>query len=370
MKVSIVGLNRFRSPSGVCISIRNFIECIQSVDYIDQIELIIGSWQVEYYANTLKVFENSKVSILQIDLPNTSYHRNKWFLFELRKTVIQANAVILGYPIPALSLKKPTITVLHDLYPFDYPSNFGFPNVLINQFLFFINLFITDAYLCVSKFTMGRLKRRFQLITRTKYIVNIYNYVPCKSIPQSPRLHKNDYWLCVAQHRKNKNIDLIIEAFSTYKLENRTNRLDLVIIGPNGPETNYLKALIDKNDIDLNVVFLSNLSDLALINYYQHSQITINASSIEGFGLPLIEACYYGNKIVASDILVYNELARCVPFFSLVDSPVVNLLKKIYETLDADYVKPVLNSELGKDTISRQISSLILETLKRNKAIY
>jgi hypothetical protein len=175
MKASVIGLNRFTSPSGVCISIRNFIQCLQEIDIVKNVELIIGSWQADYYIYTLAVLDNSKVKITLIDIPNTSFSRNKWFFVGLNKTVRSSDLVLLGYPIPLMGLNKPIITILHDLYPFDYPLNFGFPNVLINQLLFLVNLFATNSYLCVSMATQSSLSKRFKALVKNKRIANIYN---------------------------------------------------------------------------------------------------------------------------------------------------------------------------------------------------
>jgi glycosyltransferase involved in cell wall biosynthesis len=360
MTVLVVGLNRFNSPSGVCISIRNFIQCLQEIISVEEVVLIIGAWQSQYYVKTLSVLENSKVRLKVIDIPNNSFSRNKWFFVGLNKIVNPCDVVLLGYPIPALRLKKPTITVLHDLYPFDYPRNFGFPNFLLNQLLFLVNLFATDSFICVSKATETSLKRRFSSFLMAKKVINIYNYVPFKEVASSVRVLQNRYWLCVAQHRKNKNIEIVVEAFREFQTEQADS--ELVIVGSEGPETAKLKALIAKYDLGSKVHFLRNISDESLINLYEHASIIISASSIEGFGLPLIEGCYYGKRNVATKIPVYEELVKFVPLFSLEKTPVKNLLAVVNEALSVSYVKPLLNPALSKQVITEQLESVILAT--------
>jgi glycosyltransferase involved in cell wall biosynthesis len=169
--------------------------------------------------------------------------------------------------------------------------------------------------------------------------------------------------LCVAQHRKNKNIDIIIETFYLHQLEHDVSELDLVIVGSQGPETLKLQKLIEDYNLGGKVCFLQNISDDMLVNLYQHASLIVNASSIEGFGLPLIEACYYGKKCVATKIPVYEELVKLVPLFSLEKTPVENLLAVIKKTLEVNYVKPILNPNLSKQVITSRLSDLITTTV-------
>ncbi|WP_139112359.1 glycosyltransferase, partial [Acidithiobacillus thiooxidans] len=55
--------------------------------------------------------------------------------------------------------------------------------------------------------------------------------------------------------------------------------------------------------------WLENASDSLLIELYKQSSVLLAASFAEGFGLPLIEAAYYGLPIIARDIPIFHEVA-------------------------------------------------------------
>ena len=63
--------------------------------------------------------------------------RNLWYYNQLPAIVrrLKETVVHFAYPAPVNrhALGCPAVVTLHDLYPYDIPSNFGFPKVLFNR---------------------------------------------------------------------------------------------------------------------------------------------------------------------------------------------------------------------------------------------
>ena len=72
-----------------------------------------------------------------VQLRPGTLHRNFWYWSELPAIARQFNADLVHISYPSLvnrnAFSCPTVVSLHDLYPFDIPSNFGFPKVLFNR---------------------------------------------------------------------------------------------------------------------------------------------------------------------------------------------------------------------------------------------
>ena len=115
------------------------------------------------------------------------------------------------------------------------------------------------------------------------------------------------FLLCVAQHRKNKNLDLIIDAYCK-ALERGVihQSMRLVIVGSDGPETPRLRPMMERNK---GVQSLSAIPEEELVDLYRSCDALICASSIEGFCLPVAEALSFSRRVVCSDIPILREVA-------------------------------------------------------------
>jgi len=106
----------------------------------------------------------------------------------------------------------------------------------------------------------------------------------CASLTQ--KKHREHRYLVVSRLEKNKNLELIIEAFNKSKRK-------LVIVG-NGRQDRYLKRISNNN-----IEFLGFISDDSLIDLYATSKALIVAAQDEDFGLSVIESLSQGTPVVA-----------------------------------------------------------------------
>ena len=144
---------------------------------------------------------------------------------------------------------------------------------------------------------------------------------------------KKPYFLCVAQHSKNKNIDWVIDIYVKFNSSQKFN-YDLVIIGANGSETKFLKQMVEHYKINNQVHFLSNLNFETLIGYYQNCEMFLLLSSNEGLGIPLVEALFYSKCIICSNIPVFNEIDQeNVNFVKINDKSIDLLTLKMLDNL-------------------------------------
>ncbi len=220
MHILIVALHRPSKPTGVCRHAANLAQCLADTDQVTQVTLIVGAWQKNYFET---FFSSPKIKLIAIDIKNSSFVRNLWFLFGLPNLVnsLHPDVVYMSFPFPFLRplFSSPVVSTIHDLYPYENPEVFGYPNVIFNRLFLRQCIANSDGLVCVSQSTFSSLKTYFPTIDLHKPVTVIYNYVDFDGItPQQPVEINVDkatsFLLCVSQHRKNKNIDLLIEAFS------------------------------------------------------------------------------------------------------------------------------------------------------------
>ncbi len=103
------------------------------------------------------------------------------------------------------------------------------------------------------------------------------------------------FLLCVAQHRQNKNLLLLLRVFRTLLLTNRLSAgARLVIIGVPGPQTKPMQRFLALTQLQDRVSLLNGLSDEEVQWCYRNCNLLVAPSVVEGFGLPVAEALLLG----------------------------------------------------------------------------
>ena len=116
-------------------------------------------------------------------------------------------------------------------------------------------------------------------------------------------------------------------------LEQREARL--LIIGRNGWQNEEFKQLLQQDAaLREHVLWVEDASDVELHWAYRHAAALIAASIDEGFGLPLVEAAYFGVPILCSDIPIFREVAQgYADYFKVMDED--DLAAKLSAWMDA-----------------------------------
>ncbi|MBF2708190.1 glycosyltransferase family 4 protein [Flavobacterium soyangense] len=229
-----------------------------------------------------------------------------WEQIELQTYVLKNNALLISFCNTAPLFIKNQIVTIHDLCFRVHPEWFS------KSFAFFYN-FLIPQLVRVSKgiITVSNVSKQ-ELIKELNVpedkITVIYNAVASVfEIVNSFKLSKSespipfDYILSVSSHHPRKNFERLVKAFKLIKQDN----LKLCIIGNMNKNFNSTEL-----EIEDNVIYLQNISDCELIEYYKHSKLFVFASIYEGFGIPIIEALKVGVPICISDIPVFHEICQ------------------------------------------------------------
>lgn len=344
MHILIAALHRPTDPTGVCRFAANLARCLLDRDEISQITIAIGKWQEHYFEGLIET-QSDKIKLIRIDIKNTSLSRNRWFLFGLPKLArqYQADRVHLSFPLPFLrsQFPCPVVATIHDLYPYQFPENFGYKQAIFNQLFLRWCIHQSDGLTCVSKTSLESLHQYFPKIKKkSKPTAVIYNFVDFSQVRTSPSLDfqkrfEFPFILCVAQHRKNKNIDLLIKTYDALKLQNKIDPTTrLVLVGSSGPETNSLLKLIHERSLESSVIMLSSIDDQQLCWLYQHCLIFVMPSSLEGFCIPVVEALFFSCKVICSNIPIFQEIGNtdCI-YFDLTGDLIHNLSQGMQNVL-------------------------------------
>jgi glycosyltransferase involved in cell wall biosynthesis len=322
VKVAVALTSSSGQLSGVQRHAINLARCLLMRDEITAVHLIAAPWQQAFVCDTMPRDADARLHLHAARVHNSSVSRNMWYYRELPRVAAQLDVDIvhLGYPTPLHggAYHCPTVVTLHDLYPYDVPENFGFPKVLFNRLVLRQCLRGVDAIACVSESTLARLEGVEPRLALAKAVV-IYNCVQSQSrvsaLSPLSQWNGEPFLLCVAQHRRNKNILFLLRVFERLLRAGRiADGTRLVIVGIPGPETHAILRYLAKAKIADRVILLNGLSEEELQWCYHNTRLLLAPSLVEGFGLPVAEALLAGCPVICSDIPAFRELGgdRCL----------------------------------------------------------
>jgi glycosyltransferase involved in cell wall biosynthesis len=315
MKILISAASFSSRISGLQRHAFNVVRCVLQLQEISAVHVVVAPWQ-SALAKDAGFGPDPRLTVHTGEMERSPLSRNLWYYRELPKLAarVQADVVHLTYPMPVdgAAFACPTVVTLHDLYPYEIPQNFGFPKVIFNRVVLQQCLRNVDAIACVSDITDVLLRRYAPAATGRK-ATRIYNCVEaeplCAIESPIPGWQGEPFLLCVAQHRRNKNIPLLLRTFARL-LQRRDidSKMKLLVIGIAGPESRGIYRLVSDLHLDERVHFLEGLPEPDLQWCYGRCEALVTPSITEGFGLPVAEALLAGCRVVCSDIPAFREV--------------------------------------------------------------
>lgn len=320
MKVLIAAASFPTKISGIQRHAFNVVRCLLLQPEVTSLHIVVAPWQTELVAQAA-LPKDVRLFVHVGKMNRGSMSRNLWHYSELPRIADQLDVDIthFSYPVPihASAYRCPTVVTLHDLYPFEIPSNFGFPKYIFNRVVLRQSLRRADSIACVSESTFLKL-RDYTPHDVWRKSIRIYNCVEqqpaCSSHSPIPRWGGEPFLLSIAQHRRNKNIPLLIKAFEWLRRSGQIEKnTRLVIVGISGPETSVIQRLIASLKLDDAIQLLEGLSESDLQWCYANCEVLVAPSIAEGFGLPVAEGILAGCRVVCSDIPAHREIgdANC-----------------------------------------------------------
>lgn len=370
MKILVAAASFASNISGIQRHALNLARCLLTRPEIRSICFVVAPWQ-KALINAAASVPDPRFTICVVDMERNSLGRNRWYYRDLPKIAkrLDADVVHLTYPTPVntTAYSCQTVVTLHDLYPYEIPRNFGFPKVFFNRMVLKQCLRGVDAIACVSDATM-MLLRKYCASTRRK-CERIYNCVASEDLAGEEAApagwQESPFLLCIAQHRRNKNIPLLVRTYDRLlRLSQISSEMRLVIVGIEGPVTPGLRRLLSKLRLETRVHLLEGLTEAELRWCYRRCTALVAPSITEGFGLPVAEGLLAGCRIVASDIPAHREIAgdRCT-LVRLGSGAEEELASAIRTALRSPKPQPIALAQLSAPVLGEQYVELYRQLL-------
>jgi len=223
-----------------------------------------------------------------------------------RFDIIHANQIAAIFSFFRYILKKPFVLTIHDLYWDQWKKYYNFPFYYMGKFL---ELFCSKLYynriITVSQESERKIKR-LGFSARIDIIPNGIDFDSINKI----KTKKGKHIVYVGRLVNYKNVDKLIMAMR--EVNKVFPDIELHIIG-SGNEKQSLEKMAKTNGI--NARFFGYLSEEEKIKEIKSAMAFVSMSSMEGFGIVLMEAMACGTPVIAKKLPAYNDF--CTPTNSL-----------------------------------------------------
>lgn len=228
----------------------------------------------------------------------------------LYKLFINKETLILNMNqlMPNVLCAKSSIMIIHDIMPLEYPEYWPLLHKYYKYYLGYM-LKRCKAIITVSDTTKFKINQFYEISTNK--ITTIYNGIKFDDEDLSDVEQNQDSpFIYIGADLPNKNLELLTEIFS--KVD---DSICLNMIGGCCKNERVVKAAKQNKNIRL----LGFVSEGELKKQYQNCKALVYPSISEGFGLPLVEAMWYGKPIIVADRDYAREVCKdySVTFFDI-----------------------------------------------------
>tara|TARA_B100000242_G_scaffold285944_1_gene250967 strand:- start:8674 stop:9726 length:1053 start_codon:yes stop_codon:yes gene_type:complete len=229
--------------------------------------------------------------------------------------------------------------------------------------LILYSIFNCNKNLMVSKLEIKNLTKTYpKLKNKIIYFPHSYDSELCKFEDSTKEKNSTLNILNIAwsskQNLKRKNIIFIIKAF--HILSKKYKNIKLILLGRKGDGYDLLKKEILNLNLVKKVVLVPDATYQEKVKYMKNSNIYVQPSLYEGFGLAILEAMSIGLPVVVTDAGEIKNLVDDCGFY--VDP---YSIYDLVEVLDLLIRKPKLRSEYSLKSVGRSL--LFSNEAKRTK---
>lgn len=245
-----------------------------------------------------------------------------WTMIRLSLEMILKAPDILFVPahiIPLISPKN-TITTIMDVGFISRPEIYPKKELKYHKFGLQQAIKKAKIILTISEFTKQEMIDLCGIDPNRIKVINLgFDSGIFKKIEDRGRINKvlgkysiptdSQYFLYVGRLEEKKNTPGLVEAFGKLLKENQGIKHKLVLAGAPGHNYEEIKSLIDKYNLQDNVIETGWVEEEDLAYLFNGSFAFVFPSFYEGFGIPLLEAMSCEVPILASEVASIPEVA-------------------------------------------------------------
>ena len=230
-------------------------------------------------------------------------------LFNLNRVLRELNVDLYhataGTGVSHFKPPCPVISTVYDLFRFKKEDKSAYLQKKLFCWQFKANLKHSDYFIAISHNTKEELCR---LKGVKPELVEVTHLAACVPPHEKTALDKREHFICLGGLEKRKEQYFLLQAYAE-ALKKKPDLAKLYFVGSDRGELEKMKDFITAHQLQAQVEITGYVSDEYKEELLSKAKICFMPSSLEGFGLPLLEAQAYGIPVIASDIDIFREIA-------------------------------------------------------------
>lgn len=311
---------------------RYTIEIICALDkYLEDIDVEV---LVPYKNKDIPKFKNIKIKEYGSWLPFKG-----WQYIAYQYYIWKNNALDISLSADVAPLFNPGIIAIHDMR-FNRNKNKvkGIKNFLKHRYKLYTSYLVaknSKHIITVSEFQKKEIEKYYRIdSSKISVIYNAWEHLKNIKIDDNKLNEKynniidKDFYFFLGGKEENKNLKWIV------KVAQKNKDKLFVMAGPEADSFNSKDDSIDINKVK-NIKSIGYISDEEIGFFMKNCKAFIFPSIYEGFGIPPLEALYFGAKVLCSNSSCLPEIYEdCVAYFDPYDYG-VNLDKLLNEKVSS-----------------------------------
>ena len=248
--------------------------------------------------------------------------RAVWMQSHVPRMLSEARVDVAVFPNYTVPLASPcsTIVVVHDLAILRTPQNFTLQKRLLMRAMLSRSVAAASVIGTVSEASRRDIVNLLGVSPDRIALFPCAAHPSCK--PATPEVVAEirgrygitrPYVLTVGTLEPRKDLLTVLRAFD--RIEQGTLDHDLVVVGGRGWRDRWLVQALEERSRNHRVKWLGYVPESDLVALYTGADVFVFASTLEGFGLPVLEAMACGLPVVASDVAALREVGGEIPVF-------------------------------------------------------
>jgi glycosyltransferase involved in cell wall biosynthesis len=248
--------------------------------------------------------------------------RALWMQSTVPRLVSETGVDVAVFPNYAAPLACPcaSMVVVHDLAILRTPEHFTSPKRLLMRPTLRLSVAAASVIGTVSQASKRDITALLGVGDERVALLPCAAHPSCA--PAAPRVVTEvrarygllrPYVLTVGTLEPRKDLLTILRAFD--RLQREGIQHDLVVVGGRGWRDDKLVRALEERAVSKRVRWLGYVSEPDLVALYSGADLFVLASTLEGFGLPVLEAMACGTPVIASDVPALREVGGEVARF-------------------------------------------------------
>lgn len=229
---------------------------------------------------------------------------------KLEQLIASLNPDLIWFPQLTLFPKRvtvPSVVTVNDLQHIRFPQNFPWPDRIFRWGIYGYSLIRAQHVVPISQQTATELRDNYELDPARISVIRLGH--DDQKIERQPLANwsVDPFYYYPAASYPHKNHAALIRSVGQLVQENRW-KTKIVLSGQQTSHWNSIRQLVEKLGLRDLVEHVGFRTPEEVAWLFDNAKGILFPSLYEGFGLPVVEAATFGQKLLASDLPIYDEL--------------------------------------------------------------